>query len=47
MTLWSNLHGGFVFGLVLIGPIALDAVLNVESSARLRQAMAASMRLKT
>lgn len=36
MTLWSNLHGGFVFGLVLIGPIALDAVLNVESSARLR-----------
>jgi hypothetical protein len=36
MTLWSNLHGGFVFGLVLIGPIALDAVLNVEAPARLR-----------
>ena len=36
MTLWANLHGGFVLGLMLIGPIALDAVLNVEASARLR-----------
>ena len=27
MALWANLHGGFVFGLVLIAPIALDAVL--------------------
>ena len=27
MTLWANLHGGFVFGLVLIVPIALEAVL--------------------
>ena len=26
MALWANLHGGFVFGLVLIAPIALDAV---------------------
>ena len=26
MVLWANLHGGFVFGLVLIAPIALDAV---------------------
>lgn len=36
MTLWANLHGGFVLGLLLIGPIALDAVLNAEASARLR-----------
>ncbi len=26
MTLWANLHGGFVLGLALIGPIALDAI---------------------
>ncbi len=36
MTLWANLHGGFVLGLMLIGPIALDAVLNAEASARWR-----------
>jgi hypothetical protein len=38
MALWANLHGGFVFGLVLIAPIALDAVLNVD--VRLRKALA-------
>jgi hypothetical protein len=36
MTLWANLHGGFVLGLMLIGPIALDALLNVDAPARLR-----------
>jgi len=36
MTLWSNLHGGFVLGLMLIGPIALDAVLNADAKVRLR-----------
>ena len=30
MLLWANLHGGFVFGLVLIAPIALDAVLGAD-----------------
>ncbi|HJZ21944.1 MAG TPA: hypothetical protein VJ226_13355 [Bradyrhizobium sp.] len=30
MALWANLHGGFVFGLVLIAPIALDAVLSAD-----------------
>ena len=30
MALWANLHGGFVFGLVLIAPVALDAVLNAD-----------------
>jgi hypothetical protein len=34
LTLWANLHGGFVFGLFLIGPIALDALLNAEASSR-------------
>jgi hypothetical protein len=30
MTLWANLHGGFVFGLVLIGGLALDAISGVD-----------------
>ena len=30
MALWANLHGGFVFGLVLTAPIALDAVVGAE-----------------
>src|SRR6266478_5371222 len=38
MALWATLHGGFVFGLVLIAPIALDAVLNAD--VKLRKALA-------
>jgi hypothetical protein len=34
MALWANLHGGFVLGLALMAPIALDAVLNTEASRR-------------
>src|SRR6202158_3478041 len=34
MALWANLHGGFVFGLVLVAPIALDAVLNADVKSR-------------
>jgi hypothetical protein len=34
MALWANLHGGFVLGLVLIAPIALDAVLNADGKSR-------------
>ncbi|MDO8399680.1 MAG: hypothetical protein Q7T45_17850 [Bradyrhizobium sp.] len=34
MALWANLHGGFVFGLVLIAPIALDAVVSAEAHLR-------------
>jgi hypothetical protein len=34
LALWANLHGGFVFGLVLIAPIALDAILNAAAAAR-------------
>jgi hypothetical protein len=35
MALWANLHGGFVLGLALIGPIALEAVWNAEVERRL------------
>jgi hypothetical protein len=34
MALWANLHGGFVFGLVLVAPVALDAVLNADVALR-------------
>jgi hypothetical protein len=34
IALWANLHGGFVFGLFLVGPIALDALVNAEASLR-------------
>ncbi len=34
MALWANLHGGFVFGLVLIAPLALDAVAGADVSLR-------------
>lgn len=36
MALWANLHGSFVFGLVLIGAIGLDAMMNVGRPARAR-----------
>ena len=34
MTVWANLHGSFLFGLVMVGPIALEAVVNSEPDAR-------------
>ncbi len=34
MALWANLHGGFVLGLALVAPIALDAVLNADRAQR-------------
>ena len=36
MTLWANLHGSFMFGLALGAPLALEAMLRAEPSARLR-----------
>lgn len=36
MSLWANLHGGFVLGLVLIGPMALEAVEHAEKGQRVR-----------
>lgn len=35
MALWANLHGSFLFGLALIGPFALEAVLDAGAD-RLR-----------
>ena len=32
ITLWANLHGGFVLGIALIAPFALDALLNANRS---------------
>ena len=34
MVLWANLHGGFVLGLALTAPFALDAVVNAEPEKR-------------
>lgn len=36
IALWANLHGSFVLGLALIGPIALDVVLRVAAPQRAR-----------
>ncbi|QQO19786.1 hypothetical protein JJB98_07630 [Bradyrhizobium diazoefficiens] len=36
MALWANLHGGFVLGLALIGPISLEAVEHAGKGRRLR-----------
>jgi hypothetical protein len=38
MTAWSNMHGGFVFGLALIGPFALEALAATPRQARLATA---------
>ena len=34
MTLWANLHGGFVLGLFLVAPFGIDAVLTADKSCR-------------
>jgi len=39
MALWTNLHGGFVLGLALIGPIGLEAVWSAEPGRRIRLAL--------
>ena len=35
MTLWSNLHGGFAFGIALIAPFAAEALLTARPGARM------------
>ena len=39
MILWANLHGGFVFGLALVGAFALDALWNAEATQRTQVAV--------
>ena len=34
IAVWANLHGGFVFGLVLVGAFALDALWNADRAQR-------------
>lgn len=34
MVLWANLHASFVLGLLLIGPLALEATINSTKAAR-------------
>ncbi|MGO4711309.1 hypothetical protein [Bradyrhizobium sp. 2TAF24] len=34
LVLWTNLHGSFVFGVMLVGPIALDALWHAPSERR-------------
>jgi hypothetical protein len=40
MTAWANMHGGFIFGLMLIGPFALEATAESPARARLATARA-------
>ena len=39
IALWANFHGGFVLGLALIAPFALDALWNAGASQRLPLAL--------
>lgn len=34
MTIWANLHGSFTFGLAMIGPVALEALLASPATRR-------------
>jgi hypothetical protein len=34
LALWANLHGSFIFGLVLVGAVALDAVVSADAASR-------------
>ncbi|MBS0534961.1 MAG: hypothetical protein JSR72_12965 [Proteobacteria bacterium] len=36
IALWANLHGGFTFGIFLIAPVALEALLGARADERLR-----------
>ena len=39
MMLWANLHGGFILGLALIAPMALETVWTAERHERVRLAL--------
>ena len=36
MTLWANLHGSFIFGLLITIPLALDAIISSPAKMRLK-----------
>lgn len=36
MTLWANAHGSFVLGLCMIGPLAVEAILDARADARIK-----------
>ncbi|MEJ2624168.1 MAG: hypothetical protein P8Z80_06410 [Pseudolabrys sp.] len=39
MTLWANLHGGFTFGIALLAPVGLEALLRAAPAERLTVAL--------
>jgi hypothetical protein len=39
IALWANLHGGFIFGLMMVAPVALDAVVGADAPARKSMAL--------
>lgn len=40
MTAWANMHGGFIFGLLMVGPFALEAMMEAPAGERLVAARA-------
>ncbi len=36
MVLWANLHGGFTFGIMMVGALGLDAIVSAPAETRLR-----------
>lgn len=40
MVAWANLHGGYAFGIALVAPFALEALLAAPKTARLRVVLA-------
>lgn len=38
MVLWANLHGGFTFGIMMVGALSLDAIASAPRSERLATA---------
>ncbi len=38
MVLWANLHGGFTFGIMMVGAVGLDAIVSSPAETRLRTA---------
>jgi len=47
MLVWANLHGSFLFGLALMAPFALEAVLEAKDRARVAAQWGASIAVAT